>query len=94
MKIELVKEEGKTVGWHIIAENDEDKQTLNSMRHCLFYGKKKTKIVYDGCINSIIEGGVIQLFFATKEYREKKREEYSKSIGHEEGKCRGIRFYK
>jgi hypothetical protein len=48
MKVELVKHEGKTIGWELVAENEEDRLTLGSIRNMQFFGLDETAIVYRG----------------------------------------------
>lgn len=71
MKIELVKHEGKTVGWEIIAETTEDKLKLGAMRNIEFYGMNDDAINYDGVET---EGNyAVKLKYATKGYQKIKR---------------------
>ncbi len=51
MKVELVKQNGKTVGWTLIAETTEDRLRLGSIRNMQFFGIKETAITYGGVMS-------------------------------------------
>lgn len=76
MKIELVKHEGKTVGWTIIAETTEDKLTLGTMRNMEFFGMDENSVEYDGVSSEDDETGAsyaLKLHYATRAYQKIKR---------------------
>lgn len=76
MKIELVKHEGKTVGWTIIAETTEDKLKLGTMRNMEFFGMDDNVVQYDGVSSENDEAGAsyaTKLHYATKAYQKIKR---------------------
>lgn len=48
MILELVKHEGKSVGWKLVAENEADRLRLGSVRNLQFWGFDDTNIEYAG----------------------------------------------
>lgn len=48
MNVQLIKKEGKVIGWTITAETQEEKYTVNAIRNMEFFGLDDTKIVYGG----------------------------------------------
>jgi hypothetical protein len=82
MQIELVKNEaGKTVGWTIIGETEEDKLRLGSMRNLLFFGMYDNVVEYDGMTSDPEDNDyVLKLHFATKGYIKEKKEKFRKEI--------------
>lgn len=74
MKIELVKIDGKTIGWDIVAETEPEKRTLGSMRNKLFWGSGKDVIQYAGMSTDPEDPNYVkQLRFRTKEHEDEER---------------------
>ena len=48
MKIELIKENGVTVGWDLVPENTDDNLKLGTIRNMQFFGMDDTEVKYDG----------------------------------------------
>lgn len=48
MQIELVKKDDKVVGWKLIAENEEDRLKMGSVRNMCFFGMGGDVIAYNG----------------------------------------------
>lgn len=48
MKVELIKVDGKPVGYTIEGETSEEKAIVNAIRDLNFWGINETKIVYNG----------------------------------------------
>lgn len=48
MKVELIKVDGKAVGWTIKGETNEEKQIVNAIRDLSFWGFDETRIIYNG----------------------------------------------
>lgn len=48
MKVELKKVDGKTVGWTIKGETNEEKEIVNAIRDLSFWGIDDTRIIYNG----------------------------------------------
>ena len=87
MKIELTMEEGRTVGWEIIAESEEERRILGSMRNVEFWGTDDKKIQYDGMVSyKPDERYVHSLKYATKGYKEKREREFKESLVSEKDK--------
>lgn len=56
MKIDLTMKDGKPIGYSIIPETAEEKETVGTVRDLIFFGFDDTRIVYDGL--ELVEGGV------------------------------------
>lgn len=81
MKIELIMEDGKTVGWDIIAENDEEKRILGSMRNVEFWGTGDNLIQYNGMTHDPDdERYVASLHYAITSYKKKKHDAWIADI--------------
>lgn len=81
MKVNLIKQDGKSVGWTIEGENEEEKRTLGSIRNLQFWGTGDTKIEYNGMMTDPgDEDYVLSLSWATKGYIEKKKQEMYRRI--------------
>jgi hypothetical protein len=83
MKIELIRnEEKEVVGWHIIAENKEERLILGSMRHVQFWGTDDSKIAYDGIETEKATEGeyVTKIMYATEGHKRKRSEEFRKQL--------------
>lgn len=84
MKIELLQEEGRTVGWEIIAENEQERRILGSMRNVEFWGTGDTKIEYAGRVDYEPDDRYVHsLKYATKGYKEKKKREFREKLMNE-----------
>ena len=68
MKVEIKKIDGKSVGWNIIAETEEDKKTLNIMRDLQFWGLGEDVIQYAGRTDDESEQNVQALHWIKKKH--------------------------
>lgn len=74
MKVELIKIDGKTAGWKLVAENEEDRLRLGSIRNMQFFGMNDTAIKYAGVKSwSENEDYAQELAWIQKKYREEFR---------------------
>lgn len=48
MKVELIYEDGKAIGWSMDAENHEERLIVNTIRDMEFWNAGDRKIVYNG----------------------------------------------
>jgi len=73
MKVILIEDEGKTVGWKVEAETTEDKLTLGSMRNLQFFGMNENSVEYIGRESEDTPEGeyVTSMSYATKAYDKK-----------------------
>jgi hypothetical protein len=74
MKVEIIKVDGKPVGWTITAEKLEDNNTLNSMRDLQFWGLDDTAIKYAGRIDESDSDNVKTLRWIQVKHANKKEE--------------------
>lgn len=68
MRVELIKVDGKPVGWTITAENVDDNETLNVMRELSFWGFDDTAIKYGGMVEEDDRLGVKSLKWVQKKH--------------------------
>lgn len=74
MKVELIKVDGKPVGWTITAENEEDNRTLNTMRDLQFWGLDDESVDYAGRIDDSDSDNVKTLLWIQKKHKSKRKE--------------------
>ena len=55
MKIELIMKDGNPVGYKIIPETLEEKETVGTVRDLIFFGFEDTVIKYNGL--KLVDGG-------------------------------------
>ena len=77
MKLELVKDQTpdgwRTAGWKLIAENEEERLQLGSIRNLEFWGDESSKPVYDGYTSYPEDDNYVQaVHFASPEYKRKR----------------------
>jgi hypothetical protein len=48
MQVKLIRKDGKVVGWTLIAENEQDRLVMGSIRNMQFFGMNDTAIKYAG----------------------------------------------
>ena len=68
MKIEIIKKDGKNVGYSIIAETSADTPDIEQLRDFHFWGLDDTKIVYNGRKSEDDSDTTVELRFIQKKY--------------------------
>ncbi len=54
MKVKLIKnEQGKSIGWDMTAETEEEKLVVNTIRNLQFFGYDDTAIEYSGRVGGV-----------------------------------------
>jgi len=67
MRVELTLNDGKPIGYNLVPDNDEEKNTLKCIQQLHFItSNKQDKIEYDGV--TVEEGKITRLFFMQRRY--------------------------
>lgn len=87
MKVNLIMEEGRTVGWTIEAENTEERLTLGSIRNLEFWGTGEQKVQYNGMAPFKDDDNYVQsVKYATKTYKDAQKQAFRDSLKEKYGK--------
>jgi hypothetical protein len=81
MKLELIKDDGKTVGWNLVAETKEEKLQLGSIRALEFWGEQG-RLKYNGIKSEKQPEGeyVVELGYCTEDYQKKVRDNFRTKV--------------